>query len=71
MIKTICDEEDDNKIELKMLKGTIYLVSTWIDQGDIEGVISDDNEMVNLCNMDAEDWLFLIKDTGNARKTKT
>ena len=54
-----------------MLKGTIYLVSTQIDQGDIEGVISDDNEIVNLCNMDAEDQLFLIKDTGNARKTKT
>ena len=34
-------------------------------------MISDNNEIVNPSNVDVEDWMSLIKNTGNARKTKT
>ena len=53
-----------------MLKGVINLVFTWMNQGDIEGVIADNNEIVNSYDTDIKDWMSSIKNTGNTRKIK-
>jgi hypothetical protein len=47
LTKTIYDEEDNNKIVRKTLRGVTHLVFIWMDQGDIEGVISDNDKLIN------------------------